>query len=109
MKPLSRRGFLKTGLASGVSLALPSAYAQAPAVVTSERSRPQTPSGLQIGDVLADRAVIWSRSDRPSGRWVELSLSPDSPSPVRVREPPAPNTSNTPPAWTSRASPPTAR
>ena len=94
MKPLSRRGFLKTGLASGVSLALPSAFAQAPAVATSERSRPQTPSGLQIGDVLADRAVIWSRSDRPSRLWVEHSLSSDFASPVRVRGPLALETSD---------------
>jgi len=94
MNPLSRRGFLKTGLASGVSLVLPSAYAQAPAVVTSDRSRPQTPSGLQIGDVLADRAVIWSRSDRPSRLWVEHSLSSDFASPVRVRGPLALETSD---------------
>ena len=94
MNPLSRRGFLKTGLASGASLALPSAFAQAPAVVTSERSRPQTPSGLQIGDVLADRAVIWSRSDRPSRMWVEHSLSSDFRSPVRVRGPLALDTSD---------------
>jgi len=94
MKPLSRRGFLKTGLASGVSLALPSAFAQSPAVITSERTRPQIPSGLQIGDVLADRAVIWSRSDRPARMWVEHSLSSDFRSPVRVRGPLALDTSD---------------
>jgi alkaline phosphatase D len=93
MNPLSRRTFLKTSLASGVSLALP-AFGQAPAAVTSERLRPQTPSGLQIGDVLADRALIWSRSDRPARMWVEHSLSPDFSSAVRVRGPLALDTSD---------------
>jgi len=94
MNPLSRRAFLKTGLASGVSLALPPAFGQAPAVVTSERMRPQTPSGLQIGDVLADRAVIWSRSDRPARLLVEHSLSSDFRDRVRVRGPLALDTSD---------------
>src|SRR5262245_23394561 len=93
MSPLSRRAFLRTGLASGVSLALP-ALAQAPALVTSARGRPQMPSGLQIGDVLADRAVVWSRSDRPARMWVEHSLASDFRSPVRVRGPLALDTSD---------------
>jgi len=93
MNSISRRRFLKTGLASGVSLALP-ALAQAPAVVTSERMRPQTPSGLQIGDVLADRAVIWSRSDRPARLLVEHSLSSDFRDSVRLRGPLALDTSD---------------
>src|SRR5262245_31243733 len=93
MNPVSRRVFLKTGFASGLSLALPAA-AQAPAVVASDRSRPRAPSGLQIGDVLADRAVIWSRSDRPARLWVEHSPSSDFGSPVRVRGPLALDTSD---------------
>jgi alkaline phosphatase D len=96
---LSRRSFLKTSLASGVSLALPAAAAfaqagQAPAVVTSERMRPQTLSGLQIGDVLADRAVIWSRADRPSRLVVERSFYSDMRDSVRVRGPLALDTSD---------------
>jgi len=62
MRAASRRHFLKTALMSGTSLTLPagarSTFGQSPAVVTSDRMRPQIPSGLQMGDVLADRAVI---------------------------------------------------
>lgn len=87
----SRRTFLKTTLASGVSLALPAALspalAQSPAIITSDRMRPQVPYGIQIGDVLGDRAMIWSRTDRPARLVVERSFSADFKDSVRVRGP----------------------
>src|ERR1035438_4546668 len=87
----SRRSFLKATFASGVSLALPaalsSAFAQSPAIITSDRMRPQGPSGIQIGDVLGDRAMIWSRTDRPARLVVERSFSPNFKDSVRVRGP----------------------
>ena len=49
--------------------------------------RPQTPSGLQIGDVLADRAIIWSRTDRPARFIVERSYHEDFRDAVRIRGP----------------------
>src|SRR5262245_65472590 len=75
----SRRSFIKRTLASGVMLALPSlrARGQAPAIVVSEKSRPQTTSGFQIGDVTGDRALIWSRADRPARLLVERSYRSD--------------------------------
>jgi alkaline phosphatase D len=82
----SRRTFIKTTLASGAALALP-AYAQAPAVITSERMRPQPTSGLQIGDVTGDRALVWSRADRPARMLVERSFHEDFRGAVRVRGP----------------------
>jgi len=45
----------------------------APAIVTGDR--PLLEQGLQIGDILADRAMIWSRSDRPARMIVEWSTS----------------------------------
>ena len=91
MLRLTRRTFLKTTLASGVSLALPAALpgalAQAPAIVTSERARPQVPYGIQIGDVLGDRALVWSRTDRPARLVVERSFHADFHDAVRVRGP----------------------
>jgi alkaline phosphatase D len=76
---------------SGVSLVLPgaigAAFGQAPAIVTSDRARPQMPSGIQIGDALADRVMIWSRTDRPSRLVVEHALRPDFRGAVRVRGP----------------------
>jgi alkaline phosphatase D len=89
MAPVSRRRFLRTALGSSASLALlpPAPFAQAPSIVTSERLRPQTRSGLQIGDVLADRAVVWSRTDRPSRLLVERSFHDDFRDAVTVRGP----------------------
>ena len=88
----SRREFLRTTLASGTALALPLAVpgiarAQAPAIITSDRMRPQVPSGIQIGDVLSERGIIWSRSDRPSRMWVDHSPHPDFRDATTVRGP----------------------
>src|SRR5262245_30225599 len=83
---MRRRTFLKTSLASGATLALP-AYAQAPAVVTAEGARPQITSGIQIGDVTGDRAIVWSRADRPSRLYVQYAYKADFSDAVRVRGP----------------------
>lgn len=93
MSSFSRRSFIKTTLASGAALALP-AYAQAPATITSDRMRPQMPSGIQIGDVVSGRAIVWSRSDRPARLLVERSLHADFRDAVRVRGPLALDTSD---------------
>jgi alkaline phosphatase D len=93
MENYLRRRFIKNSLASGVALSLP-ALAQAPAVITSERSRPQIASGLQIGDVTGDRAIVWSRSDRPARLLVERAFKPDFSDAVRLRGPLALETSD---------------
>ncbi len=93
MSSFSRRSFIKTTLASGAALALP-AYAQAPATITSDRMRPQMPSGIQIGDVVSGRAIVWSRSDRPARLLVERSLHADFRDAVRIRGPLALDTSD---------------
>ena len=64
---LSRRTLLWTGsLASSCLLGCGPLRAQtaSPAVVISPNSRPTAPYGVQVGDVVADRAVVWSRTDR---------------------------------------------
>ena len=43
----------------------------APAIITSERLRPIVTSGVQCGDVTAERAIVWSRADRSSRMVVE--------------------------------------
>jgi alkaline phosphatase D len=63
--PLSRRAFLKAA-----ALAVP-----VPALFRSPGMRPQIPSGVGSGDALADRAVLWSRSDRPARMWIDWSTS----------------------------------
>ncbi|MDR4306757.1 PhoD-like phosphatase N-terminal domain-containing protein [Chelatococcus sambhunathii] len=37
--------------------------------------RPMLPSGVQSGDVGADRAIVWGRADRPSRMIVEWSTT----------------------------------
>src|SRR5262249_62162231 len=46
-----------------------------PSVVTSVRSLPTLPYGGQSGDVLADRAVVWSRADRPARMLVDWATN----------------------------------
>ena len=71
-----RRGFLLGAGGTMAGAMLPSGgYAQAPAVVTAERMRPAIGQGVQSGDVLSDRAVVWSRTDRPARMWVEYALN----------------------------------
>jgi alkaline phosphatase D len=91
--PTARRSFVKTVLATGVSLALP-VRAQAPAVIVSDRERPKAASGIQIGDVTGDRAIVWSRADRPARLYVERAYREDFSDAVRVRGPLALETSD---------------
>jgi alkaline phosphatase D len=82
---LTRRRFLATSTlgslgtlgAGGLVLGRRPAWAQgtAPAVVTPDSARPQMPSGVMTGDVVADRAIVWSRTDRPARFFVEYSMS----------------------------------
>ena len=54
--------------AVGAGLLLPGL---APAVIASVKDRPQLTDGVQSGDLQGDRAMIWSRSDRPAKMVVE--------------------------------------
>jgi alkaline phosphatase D len=44
-----------------------------PAMLPWLQSRPRITSGVQCGDILADRAIIWSRVDRPARLIVDYS------------------------------------
>jgi alkaline phosphatase D len=80
---LPRRDFLRASLATGVSAWLSPAVRPpagaggpaGPALVTRERLRPQLPSGVQVGDPWRDRAVLWSRTDRPARLHVEWATT----------------------------------
>lgn len=45
----------------------------APALVRP--ARPVITHGVQSGDVLGERAIVWSRADRPARMWVDLATS----------------------------------
>jgi alkaline phosphatase D len=63
-------GLLAMGTRAGRALA-----PAAPAVITSERMRPRLPYGVQSGDLLEDRAIIWARADRPARMLVEWATT----------------------------------
>lgn len=94
MKPgdgIKRRDFLwgSGALASiaATGLGLPGRVLGAPAAVTPEQARPKLDHGIQIGDVEAHRAMIWTRSDRPSRLIVEWDTHERFRHPRRVRGP----------------------
>ncbi len=77
---LNRRAFLlQTTLTTGGLLVCHSAsnvlFGKAPAIIVSDKLRPAIPFGVQSGDVTANRAVIWSRSDRPARMIVEYATT----------------------------------
>lgn len=77
-RSMKRRDFLKlTGAAAGFVTTGPLTLraARSPAIVTLDRARPSVPFGVQAGDVLSDRAIVWSRTDRPSRMLVEFSMN----------------------------------
>jgi alkaline phosphatase D len=73
----SRRSFLQQATLGSVALTGIGGILyskQAPAVIASDAARPMANWGLQIGDVIDGRAIIWSRADRPARMTVEWSL-----------------------------------
>ncbi|MEO6724994.1 MAG: alkaline phosphatase D family protein [Blastocatellia bacterium] len=77
---MNRRRFLSHVAAGSGFLLLPRVFAspapvESPAIITSDSLRPQIPFGVQCGDVTANRAVIWSRSDRPARMIVEYATT----------------------------------
>jgi alkaline phosphatase D len=85
----SRRRFIKQSSAlTGASLTGLSgilAAARAPAVIAADAVRPDPQWGIQIGDAIGDRAIVWSRSDKPARMFVEWSVSERFADPVAVR------------------------
>ena len=69
----SRRDVLGWGVKAGVALG---AASLAPSIVLAESRRPRVTSGVMSGDMLHDRAMLWSRSDRPALMLVELADNP---------------------------------
>lgn len=64
--PVSRRKFLKSSALLLGAAAVPLVGSR---TAMAAVAKPQLAQGLQIGDVVADRAVIWSRSDRRRDWW----------------------------------------
>jgi len=76
----SRRAILRgAARVAAISAANPLALALAaqdpPAIIKRSGARPALAQGVAAGDVGHDRAMIWSRSDRPAQTFVEWSTS----------------------------------
>ncbi|RPI56725.1 MAG: alkaline phosphatase [Acidobacteria bacterium] len=84
----SRRTFLSTTAkaAGGFALAWPAA-ARSAAFLRQDASRPGIPYGVASGDVTRERAIIWSRTDRPARMLVEWSTTESFQNVRRVRGP----------------------
>lgn len=85
--PFTRSRFLQTSTLALPVVSASFVFGQAPAVVTSETSRPQILSGVQSGDIATDRAIVWSRSDRLTRMWIEWSTTASFRGTHRVRGP----------------------
>ena len=72
---LSRRAFLGAASAALVAAKTTKGVGQAPAIVGADSLRPSTAFGATAGDVDVDRAMVWSRTDRPSRLVVEYSTT----------------------------------
>src|SRR5262245_46165990 len=71
---MKRRAFLSLAATTGLSTVWPKPLSPiAPAIIVSDKIRPQIRFGAQSGDVTANRAMIWSRSDRAARMIVEYS------------------------------------
>ena len=93
--PKSRRQLLKQAAVTGAGLAATGtlaaiprrARAQATPFVSSDR--PQLAQGIQIGDVVAGGAMIWSRADREARLIVDWATTPKFQNATRVIAPAA--------------------
>jgi alkaline phosphatase D len=73
---MRRRIFLQTCSKGVLASLLPKpSFALAPAIVTTTAQRLAMPFGVQSGDITANRAIIWSRADRPARLIVEYATT----------------------------------
>ncbi|WP_417687748.1 alkaline phosphatase D family protein [Roseibium sp.] len=77
---ISRRGFLKSSVATGIVFSSPLAM---PALSRAS-SRPVVTHGLQSGDVDMNSGMIWARTDRPAKMLVEVDTTGSFETPTRL-------------------------
>jgi alkaline phosphatase D len=85
----SRRAFLRVTGASLLGAGARTAFGQAPAIVISDAARPSSAFGATAGDVDGDRAILWSRTDRPARFVVEYATTESFTNPSRIVGPAA--------------------
>jgi alkaline phosphatase D len=88
---MRRRTFLNYTKSASLGFAL---SMKAPAFIRQDSQRPQLPCGVQSGDVTANSAVIWSRTDRPARMLVEYATTESFQNAQRLTGPAALETSD---------------
>lgn len=86
-RSLTRRRFVAGTLATGGAMLGAGAWPHRVTAQTS--SRPGVPLGVQTGEVTADRAIVWSVTDRPARMLVEYAATERFQNPRRVVGPAA--------------------
>jgi alkaline phosphatase D len=89
---LHRRKLLQSSAAAGALIAADRfgqmlAAQEAPAAIKRQGARPAASEGVASGDVAADRAMIWSRCDRPAQMIVEWATTESFADPHRALGP----------------------
>jgi hypothetical protein len=85
----SRRRFLGGALAAGGTLVASGAWPRRVSSQAAESARPAIVFGVQMGEVTADQAVVWSATDRPGRLLVEYAATERFQNPQRVVGPAA--------------------
>lgn len=87
----SRRNLIKTaGLAVSASVFASDDWLSSIAASlnkTAISNQPQLTHGIQIGDVVSDQAIVWSRTDRPARMYVKYSFYSDFKDPKVIQGP----------------------
>ncbi len=91
---MNRRKFLSLATVGVGSLLAPDVRLTAPAIIKSDKLRPKILLGAQSGDVTANRAVIWSRSDAAARMIVEYATTESFQNARRIVGPAAIETSD---------------
>src|SRR4029450_10243892 len=63
-------------LSASAGLGLAAVSRAAPGLIVSAQERPQITCGVQSGDITSDRAIVWSRTDRPARMVVRYATTP---------------------------------
>ena len=72
---MNRRKFINLAALSTGSLTAQKLFGKSPAIIQSDKPRPNITSGIQSGDITKNSAIIWSRSDRAAKLVVEYSTT----------------------------------
>ena len=88
---ITRRRFLLRSVLTGGSIIAADlfpksglAQVRSPALIQSDKTRPNIPYGVASGDITGNSAIVWSRTDRPARMIVDYDISESFRNPKRL-------------------------